>query len=103
MESRLGGSYLRDMQIQYSNYTLIYKYLCWSDIMESRLGGSYLTDMQIHYSNYTLIYKELYWSDIMESRLGGSYLTDMQQLRDQHKNLKEIVDFFLAKASPEYV
>jgi hypothetical protein len=39
----------------------------------------------------------------MESRLGGSYLTDMQQLRDQHKNLKEIVDFFLAKASPAYV
>jgi hypothetical protein len=39
----------------------------------------------------------------MESRLGGSYLTDMQQLRDQHKNLKEIVDFFLAKASPVYV
>ncbi len=53
--------------------------------------------------NYALIYKELYWSDIMESRLGGSYLTDMQQLRDQHKNLKEIVDFFLAKASPVYV
>ncbi len=43
------------------------------------------------------------WSDIMESRLGGSYLTDMQQLRDQHKNLKEIVDFFLAKASLVYV
>ena len=35
----------------------------------------------------------------MESRLGGSYLTDMHQLRDQHKNLKDIVEFFLAKAS----
>jgi hypothetical protein len=36
----------------------------------------------------------------MESRLGGTYLTDMQQLRAMHKKLAEIVDFFLAKASP---
>jgi hypothetical protein len=56
MESRLGGSYLSDLQSHYSNYTLIYKELCWLEIMESRLGGSYLTDLQIHYSNYTLIY-----------------------------------------------
>jgi hypothetical protein len=63
MESRLGGSYLSDMQIRYSNY-IYYKELYWSDIMESRLGGSYLTDLQIHYSNYTLIYKELCWLDI---------------------------------------